>query len=67
MNNVIKSNPIEDELDAIRVELYEQTKEMTVEERIAYLRQLATPIHREFGITPIQRKTSATKGAMTSR
>ena len=52
MNN----NPVEDELDATRIELYEQTKNMSPEERIDYLRQLVAPIHKEFGITPISGK-----------
>jgi hypothetical protein len=48
-----KNNSIEDELNAIRIDLYEQTKRMTPNERIDYLRKLAAPIHKEFGITPI--------------
>jgi len=47
------NNTLEDELDAIRIELYEQTKHMSLDEEIAYLRQLVAPIHEEFGITPI--------------
>jgi len=47
---------IEDELDAIRIELYEQTKNMPPDERIAYLRSLAAPVNKEFNITPISRK-----------
>ena len=56
MNKTMKNNPVEDKLDAIRLELYEQTKNMSPEERIKYLRQLAAPIHKEFGITPISGK-----------
>ena len=53
MSEAMKNNIVEDELDAIRIELYEQTKNMSSSERIAYLRQLVAPIHKEFGITPI--------------
>jgi len=35
---MMNSNPIEDELDAIRIRHYEQTKNMTAEERVAYRR-----------------------------
>jgi hypothetical protein len=31
------SNPVEDELNAIRIELYEKTKNMTTSERADYL------------------------------
>jgi hypothetical protein len=40
MNNTLKSNPVEDELDAIRIKLYEQTKDMTSEERVAYFNKM---------------------------
>ena len=56
MNKAMNNNPVEDELDAIRIELYERTKNMSSEERIDYLRQLVAPIHKEFGITPISGK-----------
>jgi hypothetical protein len=45
-----RSNTFEDELDEIRVELYEETKDMTIEERVAYLKSLAAPVLKEFGI-----------------
>jgi len=54
MNKTMKNNQIEDGLDAIRLELYEETKNMSPEERISYLRMLAAPINEEFGITPIE-------------
>ena len=40
----------EDELDAIRVNLYEKVKHMTADERIAYLDEQTAPIIEEFGI-----------------
>jgi hypothetical protein len=54
MSGMTRNNPVEDELDAIRLELYEQTKTMSPNERIEYLRRLAAPVHKEFGITPIR-------------
>ena len=49
----IRNHDLEDELDAIRLELYEETKNMSSEERVAYLRKLVEPVHKEFGIIPI--------------
>ena len=40
MNRTMKSNPVEDELDAIRIKLYEQTKDMTSEEQITFFRKM---------------------------
>jgi len=45
--------PFELELDAIRIRLYEATKNMTAEERLAYLRSLSTPVHKELGVEPV--------------
>lgn len=55
----------EDELDTIRLNLYEEVKGMTPEEEVAYLKARVTPIHEQFGIrmsglkpiTPIKRET----------
>jgi hypothetical protein len=49
----MKNDPLLDEIHAIRLKLYEETKNMSSEERIAYLRKLVEPVHKEFGITPI--------------
>ena len=54
----------EDELDAIRLSLYEEVKDMTPEEEIAYLKVQVEPLYQEFGIrtsdlkpvNPIKRK-----------
>ncbi|MDR1580597.1 MAG: hypothetical protein LBS35_09595, partial [Synergistaceae bacterium] len=40
----------EDELDAIRVGLYEQTKDMTLGERLAYMKGRAEEISKQHGI-----------------
>ena len=57
----------EDELDAIRLSLYEEGKDMTPEEEIAYLKAQVEPLYQEFGIrtsdlkpvNPIKRKAVA--------
>ena len=46
-------NPFERELDAIRIGLYEATKDMNAQERLAYLRSLSAPVHKELGIVPV--------------
>ena len=54
----------EDELDAIRLSLYEEVKDMTPEEETAYLKAQVEPLYQEFGIrtsdlkpvNPIKRK-----------
>jgi predicted DNA-binding protein (UPF0251 family) len=33
------SNPVEDELNAIRIELYEQTKNMNTSERVTFIKR----------------------------
>jgi hypothetical protein len=43
----------EDELDAIRIKLYEETKDMTPEEEIAYLRAKTAPIHEKYHIRTV--------------
>ena len=40
----------EDELDAIRVGIYEEIKNMTPEEEIAYFRRETEPIIKELGL-----------------
>ncbi len=41
---------LEDELDAIRLRLYERTKGMTPEEEVAYLKARSAPLYKEFNI-----------------
>ena len=40
----------EDWLDATRVSLYEEVKDMTIDERLAYIHKTTEPILKEFGI-----------------
>jgi hypothetical protein len=46
-------NTFEDELDEIRVNLYEQIKDMTIDERVVYLKALAAPILKEYGLRTV--------------
>ena len=41
MNNAIQNSDLEQELNAIRIKLYEQTKDMTTQERVAFLNKKA--------------------------
>jgi hypothetical protein len=45
---------IEDELDAIRIGLYEQTKDMTLGERFAYMKGRAEEISKQHGINLVR-------------
>jgi len=49
-------NKIEDELNAVRIKLYEQIKGMTPDEEVAYLKKLSAPVLKEFGIQTIKEK-----------
>ena len=49
----------EEELDAIRLAIYEEIKDMTPEEEAAYIQSLAAPVLKEYGlrsITQIEQK-----------
>ena len=45
-----RADTFEDELDEIRVRLYEETKDMTIKEHVAYIKSLAAPILKEYGL-----------------
>jgi hypothetical protein len=49
----MKYNTFEEELDAIRLELYEETKGMTPKEEIAYIRAQVAPIHEKYHIRTV--------------
>ena len=58
------SNPIEDELDSIRLRLYERIKGMPPEEEVAYFRAQNEPIVRQFNmkmspLKPVKPRKSA--------
>jgi hypothetical protein len=44
-----------DEVYAIRLALHEQTKHMTGEEFIEFIRKETAPIHKKLGITPVHK------------
>ncbi|MDR1608065.1 MAG: hypothetical protein LBT38_06615 [Deltaproteobacteria bacterium] len=46
-------NTIEDEIDAIRIDLYEKTKHMTPKELNDYIHTQNIPIYERYGITPV--------------
>jgi hypothetical protein len=46
----VTRNLIEDEIDAIRVEHYERTKNMTSDERISYIKRQIAPTLEQYGI-----------------
>lgn len=50
MSKTIKSNSVEDEINATRIKLYEQTKDMTTEERVAFFNKGAKEILKKHGI-----------------
>jgi len=43
-------NTIEDEIDAIRDKIHEETKHMTFEQRVERLRRRTDPIIRQYGM-----------------
>jgi hypothetical protein len=50
MNETARNNPIEAELNAIRIKLYEQTKDMTTQEQTAFLSKMAKEGLEKHGI-----------------
>jgi hypothetical protein len=47
-------NTIEDELDATRIKLFEETKDMTSNERIAYINDIAEQTLKKHGIKIVE-------------
>jgi hypothetical protein len=41
---------IEKELDAIRIKRYEQTKDMSPDERIVFIRESIAPVIKQYGL-----------------
>ena len=48
MNKTMKNNSVEDELDAIRLALYEQTKDMSPSEITAYIKGQIAPTVKKY-------------------
>ena len=49
-----KPNPVEDEIDAIRLALYEEIKDMSPSEMTAYIKAQVAPLEKQFGIRPVK-------------
>jgi len=54
-----KQNNIETELNAIRIDFYEKTKDMSSSERVAYLKEQVAPVHEEYDIHTVKRDENA--------
>jgi hypothetical protein len=54
-------SPVEQELDAIRIKLYEETKDMTTSERVTYLRKKAEDGLRASGYKYVPTSDKGTK------
>ena len=52
MNPTPKNNPAEDEINVIRLKLYEQTKGMSSKEQVEFFSSLAKAGFARHGITP---------------
>lgn len=48
-----KNNPVENELNTIRIDFYEKTKNMSTSEKIAFIKAQTAPVHKIFGIETI--------------
>ena len=59
-----KLNPIEQEVDEIRLKIYEKTKDMTPAQLTEYYRKSGEASAKKYGFKMIDsaKKTSATKG-----
>ena len=53
-----KYNNIETELNKIRADFYETTKDMSPSERVAYIKAQVAPVHKKFGIRPVSQTTN---------
>jgi hypothetical protein len=51
-DTTMENNPVEDELNAIRIKLYEQTKDMTSSEQTAFFSDMVKEGFARHGITP---------------
>ena len=50
------SDSLEEELNTIRLQLYEEIKDMTPEEKVAYIHAKTAPIIRRYGLKMSNRK-----------
>jgi len=55
-----KNNTIEQDINKIRLAIYEETKNMTPEERVEYTRRTTEPIIKQYGLKVIPSAGSRT-------
>jgi hypothetical protein len=48
-------HPSDEWLDKARIKIYEETKDMTREERVTYLRAMAAPILKKYNLKTVSR------------
>jgi len=58
----MKNNPVEKELNAIRADFYEKTKDMSSSKKVEYIKAQTADIHDKFGITTITGTRPHTSG-----
>jgi len=61
----LMNNPIEDEIDTIRIELYEEMKDMTTSERVAYMKASIAPLMRQYNLKSVARANDTAKAVRT--
>jgi len=44
---------VEAEINAIRLQIYEETKDMSPSEYLAYIKAQTAPLHEKYGIRPM--------------
>jgi len=59
-----KQNTVENDLNATRIRLYEETKDMTPDERIAYFRSLSATIRNKHNILTFNEANNNTQQAL---
>jgi len=60
----MKNNPVERELNAIRADFYEKTKDMSPSKRVEYIKAQTAAVHDKFGITTKAGTQPNTSGKM---
>jgi len=55
-----KNNTIERDINKIRISIYEETKDMTPEQRVKYTRERTEPIIQKYGLKVIPNAGSRT-------
>jgi len=59
-----KNNDIETELNIIRIEFYEDTKDMSPSERVAYIKAQVAPVCQQYNICTINARESNARVAV---